>query len=69
MSDPPLIYEKDYARKRALITFNRPERMNAMSPDLIALLARRPRISTTTPTSGLRSSPVRANAPSAPAPI
>ena len=38
MSDLPLIYEKDYARKRALITFNRPERMNAMSPDLIALL-------------------------------
>ena len=38
MSDQPLIYEKDYANKRALITFNRPERMNAMSPELLALL-------------------------------
>lgn len=38
MTDLPLIYEKDYANKRALIMFNRPERMNAMSPELLGLL-------------------------------
>ncbi|MCY3733823.1 MAG: enoyl-CoA hydratase-related protein, partial [Chloroflexi bacterium] len=38
MSDLPLIYEKDPANKRCVITFNRPERMNAMSLELLSLL-------------------------------
>ncbi len=38
MSDPPLLYEKDPANRRCVITFNRPERMNAMSPELLRLL-------------------------------
>ena len=38
MTDEPLIYEKDPANRRCVITFNRPERMNAMSQDLLRLL-------------------------------
>ena len=38
MSDLPLLYETDPANRRATITFNRPERMNSMSLDLLALL-------------------------------
>ena len=34
----PLLYDKDPANRRCTITFNRPERMNAMSPELLALL-------------------------------
>ncbi len=37
-SDLPLIYEKDPANRRCVITFNRPERMNAMSLELLSLL-------------------------------
>ena len=38
MLEPPLLYERDPTTRRALMTFNRPERMNAMSPDLQALM-------------------------------
>ncbi len=38
MSDLPIIYEKDPANRRCVITFNRPERMNAMSMELGRLL-------------------------------
>ena len=38
MSEPPLLFEPDPANRRALMTFNRPERMNAMSPDLQVLM-------------------------------
>ena len=38
MTDLPLLYETDHANRRATITFNRPERMNAMSLDLLKLL-------------------------------
>lgn len=38
MTDQPLLYDTDHARRRATITFNRPERMNAMSPELLRLL-------------------------------
>ncbi len=38
MSDLPLIYEKDPASRRCVITFNRPRRMNAMSQELLLLL-------------------------------
>ena len=30
----PLIYQKDYANKRAVLTFNRPEVMNSINPEL-----------------------------------
>ena len=38
MSEPPLLFEPDHSNRRALMTFNRPERMNAMSPDLQVLM-------------------------------
>ena len=38
MPEPPLLYQPDHANRRALMTFNRPERMNAMSPDLRDLM-------------------------------
>ena len=38
MPEPPLLYEPDPSRRRAVITFNRPERMNAMSPELQELM-------------------------------
>ncbi len=38
MAETPLLYEKDYARKRAVLTFNRPEVMNAINPEMGALL-------------------------------
>ena len=38
MPEPPLLYEADRANRRALMTFNRPERMNAMSPELQVLM-------------------------------
>ena len=38
MSEPPLLFEPDRANRRALMTFNRPERMNAMSPELQVLM-------------------------------
>ena len=38
MPEPPLLYEKDPANHRCLITLNRPERMNAMSLELLRLL-------------------------------
>ncbi len=34
LSTDHLIYEKDAERRRAYITFNRPERMNAISPEM-----------------------------------
>ena len=36
-AQPPLLYKKSPAERRAVMTFNRPERMNAMSPELQAL--------------------------------
>ena len=38
MSESPLLYEKYPAKHRCLITLNRPERMNAMSLDLLRML-------------------------------
>ena len=38
MPEPPLLYEKDPANHRCLIVLNRPERMNAMSLELLRLL-------------------------------
>ncbi len=38
MPDAPLLYAPDPANRRAVMTFNRPERMNAMSPELQALM-------------------------------
>ena len=38
MSEPPLLFDPDPANRRAVMTFNRPERMNAMSPDLQVLM-------------------------------
>ena len=36
MTNGPLIYEKDYANRRAVLTFNRPEVMNCINPELSA---------------------------------
>ena len=38
MADTPLLYEKDYARRRAVLTLNRPEVMNAINSEMGALL-------------------------------
>jgi len=38
MTDTPLIYEKDYENRRACLTFNRPEVMNAINPEMSVAL-------------------------------
>ena len=37
MATRPFLYDKDYANKRAVMTFNRPEAMNAINPETLEL--------------------------------